>query len=138
MRLRRSVGSMRVEPRHYALLPCLDDDVSSWFWLGFGSQQAHGIKEVEPQAWPPGTRRAGPGDIDALLELVPLVSDFHALAPVFSGIELRENEAALRAMLSADLANEGLGQIVYERDGNVVASFEIVPVRAARCMGLSR
>jgi predicted N-acetyltransferase YhbS len=114
--------------RHYALVPLLDDQIEAWFRLSFGAQHAHGIKEVEAQAWPPGTRRAEQRDIEALIELSPLISDHQALAPVFSGIALDEDEDEVRAMLLADLANDELGELVYERDGRVVAAFEIVPV----------
>ncbi len=114
--------------RHYALVPALDDQVEAWFRLSFGAQQAHGIKEVGPQVWPPGTRRAEHRDIEALIELVPLVSDHQALAPVFSGIDLDEDANELHAMLVAEIANDELGELVYEMDGRVVASFELVPV----------
>ncbi|MDP9227371.1 MAG: GNAT family N-acetyltransferase [Actinomycetota bacterium] len=114
--------------RHYALVPGLDDHVGAWFRLSFGAQQAHGIKDVDPRVWPPGTRRAEHRDIEALVELAPLIFDHHALAPVFSGIDLAENADELRAMLAADIANNKLGELVFERDGRVVACFEIVPV----------
>jgi ribosomal protein S18 acetylase RimI-like enzyme len=114
--------------RHYALVPGLDDQVQAWFRLSFGAQQAHGIKEVEERVWPPGTRRAEQRDVEALMKLAPLISRHHALAPVFSGIEGDEDADALRAMLAEDIANDELGELVYERDGRVVASFEIVPV----------
>jgi GNAT superfamily N-acetyltransferase len=113
--------------RHYALVPALDDHVEAWFRLSFGAQQAHGIKEVDERAWPPGARRAEQRDIDALTELAPLISDHQSLAPVFSGIEWNEDADELRAMLAADLADDELGELVYERDGRIVASFEVVP-----------
>ena len=114
--------------RHYALVPRFDDHVGAWFRLSFGAQQAHGITEVGERLWPPGTRRAEDRDIEALVELAPLISRHHALAPVFSGIDLTEDADELRAMLTADIANDELGELVYERDGRVVASFEVVPV----------
>jgi len=114
--------------RHYALVPRLDDHVAAWFRLSFGTQQAHGIQEVDLREWPPGTRRAEHRDIEALIELAPLISHHHALAPVFSGIGWGEDAGELRAMLAADIANDELGELVYERDGRVVATFEIVPV----------
>jgi len=114
--------------RHYALVPALDDHVGAWFRLSFGAQHAHGIKEVDVRVWPPGTRRAERRDIEALVELVPLVDDHHALAPVFSGIDADEDADELRAMLAADIANDELGELVYEREGRVIAIFEIVPV----------
>jgi GNAT superfamily N-acetyltransferase len=114
--------------RHYALVPRLDDEVGAWFRLSFGAQQAHGIKEVDVLAWPPGTRRAEPNDLEALIELAPLVSDHHGIAPVFSGIDWDEDADELRAMLAACIANDEVGELVYERDGRVVAGFELFPV----------
>jgi len=115
--------------RHYALIPGLDDHVGAWFRLTFGAQQAHGIKEVGVQAWPPGTRRAEHRDIEALIELTRLLSDHQALAPVFSAIDHHGDADELRAMLAADIANDELGELVYERNGTVVAHFELVPVQ---------
>jgi GNAT superfamily N-acetyltransferase len=125
--------------RHYAQVPRLDDHVASWFRLSFGAQQAHGIMEVDDRKWPPGTRRAEPGDIEALIELAPLVSDHHELAPVFSGLHSDEEADELRATLLADIGNGELGEVVYERDGQVVANFEIVPAdRASMHRGLAQ
>ena len=117
--------------RHYALVPALDDQVGAWFRLSFRAQQAHGIKEVDDRMWPPGTRRAEHGDTEALIELVPLVSRHQALAPTFSGIDADEDEDELRAMLAEEISNDELGELVYERDGRVVAHFWIVPVEKA-------
>ena len=125
--------------RHYALVPALDDQVEAWFRLSFGAQQAHGIREVDARSWPPGARRAEQRDIEALIELAPLISDHHELAPVFSGIDLDEDADELRAMLAADIANDELGELVYEMDGRVVAGFEIVPVeKGSMHRGLAR
>jgi predicted N-acetyltransferase YhbS len=116
--------------RHYALVPALDDQLAPWFRLSFGAQHAHGIKEVDAQVWPAGTRRAEQRDIEALTELAPLIFDYQARAPVFSGIELHEDADELRAMIAADIANDELGELVYERDGRIVATFELVPVES--------
>jgi ribosomal protein S18 acetylase RimI-like enzyme len=83
---------------------------------------------VDERVWPPGARRAEHRDIEALIELTPLISRHHALAPVFSGIDRDEDADELRAMLAEDISNDELGELVYERDGRVVACFEIVPV----------
>ena len=125
--------------RHYALVPALDDQVEAWFRLSFGAQHAHGITEVDERAWPPGARRAEHRDIEALMELAPLVSDHQELAPVFSGIGGDEDADELRAMLAADIADEALGELVYEADGRVVASFELVAVeKGSMHRGLAR
>jgi predicted N-acetyltransferase YhbS len=84
---------------------------------------------VDEGMWPPGTRRAERRDIDALLELAPLISDHQALAPTFTGIDMDENEDELRAMLAEGIAKDEIGELVYERDGRVVASFEISAVQ---------
>ncbi len=114
--------------RHYALVPALDDQVGAWFRLSFGAQQAYGIKEVDAPVWPAGTRFAEPGDIEALIELAPLISDHQAVAPVFSGLDWDEPPDELHAVLAAEIVNDEIGELVYEQDGRVVASFEIAPV----------
>jgi GNAT superfamily N-acetyltransferase len=114
--------------RHYALVPHLDDQVGAWFRLGFGAQGAHGISEVDARAWPPGTRCAEPGDLEAMIEIAPLISEHQAAAPVFSGIDWNEPADELHAVLAAEIANDEVGELVYERHGRIVASFELAPV----------
>ena len=120
--------------RHYALVPHLEEHVAMWFRLSFGAQQAHGIKAVDQRPWPPGTRHAEPSDLEALIELAPLVSDHQALAPVFSGINRhdRQTDDELRTLIAAEIANDELGDLVFENGGRVVASFELAPVEMAR------
>ena len=119
--------------RHYALVPRLDDHLDAWFRLSFGAQQAHGIQAVAPRDWPPGARAAEPSDLEALVELAPLVSDHQARAPVFSGIteDDRMAEDELRTLIAAEIANDELGELVYEGGGRVVASFELAPAEMA-------
>ena len=123
--------------RHYALVPQLDEHVAAWFRLSFGAQQAHGITPVDLRTWPPGTRHAEPSDLQALIELAPLVSDHQALAPVFSGINQddRETEDELRTLIAAEIANDELGELVFENGGHVVASFELAPAEMAKMHG---
>jgi len=120
--------------RHYALVPQLDEHVAAWFRLSFGAQQAHGIKAVDQRPWPPGTRHAERSDLEALIELAPVVSDHQALAPVFSGINQddRQTDDELRTLIAAEIANDELGDLVFENGGRVVASFELAPVQMAR------
>jgi ribosomal protein S18 acetylase RimI-like enzyme len=119
--------------RHYALVPRLDEHLAAWFRLSFGAQQAHGIQAVDLRQWPTGTRRAEAWDLEALVELAPLVSDHQARAPVFSGITKDDRLAhdELRTLIAAEIANDELGELVYESGGRVVASFELAPVEKA-------
>ena len=73
-----------------------------------------------------GARSAG--DLEELAALSPLISDVQSAAPVFSGVEWNEDPDELRASLLADVANDELGELVFERDGRVVAAFELAPV----------
>jgi GNAT superfamily N-acetyltransferase len=125
--------------RHYAVVPALDDQTGAWFRLSFGAQQAHGITAVEARGWPPGTRRAGRDDLEALIALAPLVSDHHEIAPVFSGIGWDEPADELYAVIAAEIADDRVGELAYERDGQVVAGFELAPVeRASMHHGLAQ
>ena len=113
--------------RHYALVPYLDEQVGAWFRLSFGAQQAHGIKEVAAGAWPPGTRVAEPRDLEEMAEIAPLIWEHQTLAPVFSGLEWNEDPDDLRRVLAAEIVNDEVGELVYELDGRIVASFELAP-----------
>ena len=113
--------------RHHAVVPALEDQTDAWFRLGFGAQQAHGITSVAARAWPPDTRGADRDDLEALIALAPLVSDHHEAAPVFSGIGWDEPPDELYAVLAAEIADDQVGELVYERDGQLVAAFEVAP-----------
>jgi ribosomal protein S18 acetylase RimI-like enzyme len=114
--------------RHYAIVPAADDAlVTAWSRVSFGQQHAHGIREVPEAHWPEGVRLAEERDVDALVELSPLIVDHQALAPVF-GIGLpRETPEEIRKELLEDLANPDTGDLVAERDGHIVGAFQIVP-----------
>jgi ribosomal protein S18 acetylase RimI-like enzyme len=114
--------------RHYALVPAADDAlVTAWSRVSFGQQHAHGIRDVPETPWPDGVRLAEERDVDALVELSPLIVDHQALSPVF-GIGLpRETPEEIREELLEDLANPEIGDLVAERDGSIVGSFQIVP-----------
>jgi GNAT superfamily N-acetyltransferase len=114
--------------RHYAVVPAAADAlVTAWSRVSFGQQHAHGIREVPDVPWPDGVRLAEERDIDALVELSPLIVDHQALSPVF-GIGLpRETLEELRDEILEDLANPEFGDLVAERDGRIIGSFQIVP-----------
>lgn len=126
--------------RHYALVPASDPAVvEAWSRVGFGQQHAHGICEVPEGSWPEGVRPAEERDLDALVELTPLLPDHQSASPVFGGGLPQETEEELRAEMLEDLAKDELGVLVAERDGRIVGSFEVVPVELSSVhSGLAR
>jgi GNAT superfamily N-acetyltransferase len=114
-------------PRHYVVVPASDRALlDAWSRLSFGQQQALGIMEVPEASMPEGVRHAAASDIDALVELGPILPDHQSLSPVFSGGP-RETEEELRREIAEDLGNPEIGTLVAEADGRVVGSFVIVP-----------
>jgi ribosomal protein S18 acetylase RimI-like enzyme len=114
--------------RHYALVPATDPALlEAWSRVSFGQQHAYGIREVPDVVWPDGVRRAVEGDLDALVELAPLLQDHQSLAPVFGGGLPQETEEELRAGILEDLAKDELGDLVAEQDGRIVGALQIVP-----------
>jgi GNAT superfamily N-acetyltransferase len=114
---------------HYALVPAGGADaVRSWFRVGFGQQHAFGIREVPAGEWPQGVRLAEPRDVEALLELVPVLPEHQARSPVFAAGRPPDPADELRAGILEDLGKEEIGDLVAERDGRIVASFQLVPV----------
>ena len=126
--------------RHYALAPAWDAGLlEAWSRVGFGQQHAYGIREVPAATWPEGTRPAEERDVDALLELSPLISNHHATAPVFSRGPVAESLEEQRAEILEDLAKPEIGDIVFERDGRIVGSFQNVPAELSSVhTGLAR
>jgi ribosomal protein S18 acetylase RimI-like enzyme len=115
--------------RHYVVVPATDKElVDAWFRLSFGQMQAYGICKVPARPWPTGVRAAGPRDVEALLELVPLLGAHQRLAPVFSGQPDLYEAGELRAELEQDITSDEIGLLVAEDDGRVVGAFEVTPV----------
>src|SRR5439155_4318663 len=112
--------------RHYAVVPAADAAlVDAWFRLSFGQQQAHGISEVHAEPWPKGVRRAEPPDVDALVQLAPLLLEHQGLSPVFSSRPPWDPDW-LRAEIEQDIGSEELGSFVAEVDGRIVGNFEVM------------
>ena len=121
------------QPRHYVLAPAFDVALlDAWSRLGFGQQQAVGIREVRAEPWPQGVREARPDDLEALLALAPAISRVHAVSPVFSDNAARRIEEPdvekTRSMIEEDLAHEQIALLVSEVQGRVVGLFEVLPV----------
>jgi ribosomal protein S18 acetylase RimI-like enzyme len=110
------------------LVPATDRElVDAWFRLGFGAQQAHGIIEIPDATRPVSVREAREDDVDALVELAPLLQQHQWLSPVFSGAPL-PSEEQYRADIVEDLAREDICNLVLEADRRIVANFVVCPV----------
>ena len=115
--------------RHFVVVPAPDAPlVDAWFRLGFGQQQASGIREVPDEPWPDGARRTEPRDVEGLVELAPLLSRHQLHAPVFSGRSLDLDPEELRREIEADLGSGTAGSLVAELDCRIVGNFEVRPV----------
>ena len=118
--------------RHYVVVPATDGALlDAWFRLGFGQQQAYGIREVTPEPWSEGVRPAEPRDVDAIVELAPLLGGHQVLSPVFSGLPPQFDRDELRVEVEKDIASDELGSFVVEVDGRIVGNFELAPVERA-------
>jgi GNAT superfamily N-acetyltransferase len=114
--------------RHYAMVPASDAElVRSWSRLSFGQQHAHGILEIPDVPWPDGVRLAEERDVDALVELGPLLQDHQAQSPVFARGFQVESIEELRTEILEDLAKPEVGDLVAERDGRIVGAFQLCP-----------
>jgi GNAT superfamily N-acetyltransferase len=126
--------------RQYVLVPATDGElIDAWFRLSFGAQHAHGIREVPADAaFPPGVREATEDDVEAMIELSPLLARHQALAPVFGG-HREYTEEEIREDIAEDLASAEAGNLLAEVDGRVVANFAVVPATATKMhTGLTR
>jgi ribosomal protein S18 acetylase RimI-like enzyme len=116
---------------HYAIVPATDAAlVDAWFRLGFGAQQAHGIVEIADVAWPSSVREAREDDVEALVELAPLLTEHQHLSPVF-GPARRWSDDDIRKEVLEDLAREDVGNLVVEVDGRLVANFVVCSIELA-------
>ena len=126
--------------RQYVITPASDGEaLDSWHRLSFGHQHAMGIREIPDVPWPEGIRLAEERDLDALIDLSPLLVEYQAEAPVF-GIGLpREDPDEIRTELLADLARADIGDLVAEQNGDIVGAFQLAPVEESSThAGLAR
>ena len=124
---------------HYVLVPASDGPLlDAWFRLGFGAQHAHGLIEIPEREWPRGVREATEDDIDALVEIGPLLSRHQRSSPVFTSVPEQSAED-VRADVLDDFATEGVANLVYEHDGRIVADFFVCPLELSDAhSGLAR
>jgi len=124
---------------HYVLVPATDPSVvDAWFRLGFGAQQAHGIIDIPEREWPAGVREATEDDIEAMVEIGPLLSRHQGQSPVFSSVP-EQTADEVRADVLDDFSLEGVANLVYEADGRIVGDFFVCPLELSSAhAGLAR
>jgi ribosomal protein S18 acetylase RimI-like enzyme len=116
--------------RHYALLPADGAAlVDAWFRVGFGQQQAHGLREVPPQTEvriPEGfeIREPREEDIEALLAVDLALPVHQRSSPVFSGQPL-PSEDEIRDEWHSTLAGSDEKVLIGYRDGLPVACWSL-------------
>lgn len=104
--------------RHYAVVPAVAAQLDVWYRLGFGQQQAIGVRELpDGQPWPEGIREAGPGDVETLVDLAPLISDHVTAAPAFALGPPDWDEDELRRLILADLAAHDATVLMADDEG---------------------
>jgi GNAT superfamily N-acetyltransferase len=113
---------------HYTLVPATDSSlIDAWFHLGFGAQQAHGISDLPEREWPAGVREATENDVEALVEIGPFLSRHQTRSPVFSSVP-EQTADEVRADVLDDFSMEGVANLVYESDGQIVGDFFVCPL----------
>src|SRR5207248_11350846 len=114
---------------HYAVVPATEAElVDAWFRLGFGQQQAYGIRELPEVEWPAGVREAEDRDVEALIALAPELSAHQRRAPVFSGPPSDdEDEEELRREILGEIASDDVVNLVAVQNGRIVGNFFVCP-----------
>ncbi len=119
--------------RHYVLVPAGDPAlVEAWFRLGFGQQQAHGIREVPAHTetnLPDGFEIRAPrlDEVDELTQLDLALPTHQRAAPVFSSRPLPSREE-LRQEWEDTLSRDEEEVFIGYRNGSPVACWSFVPV----------
>jgi GNAT superfamily N-acetyltransferase len=111
---------------HYVLTPAHDRELlDAWSRLGFGQQQAHGVRAVptERPTPPPAVtiRRADAADVEVLARLDLSLPEHQALSPVFSAGVVPTYEESL-ADWKRDLDDPAYANFVAEVEGQVIGS----------------
>ena len=120
----------RGRTRHYVLVPTADPAlVDAWFRLGFGQQQAHGIREVPARAQqvPPNGLEIRPpavDEIDSFVELDLALPRHQRGSPVFSDRPL-PTEEEIRGEWLDTLSKDEEDVLVAFRDGKPLAVWSV-------------
>jgi GNAT superfamily N-acetyltransferase len=110
----------------YVLAPASDAGLlDAWYRLAFGQQQAHALRPLATEPFPPPAkvtvRRARRADISALARLEVELPRHQGLAPTFSAGTVSTYEENL-AEWESDFDNPTFTPFVAEVDGEVVGS----------------
>jgi ribosomal protein S18 acetylase RimI-like enzyme len=116
--------------RHYSLVPAADEGlVGAWFRLGFGQQQAHGVRDTADGAvdLPDGfeIREPREEDVEALLAVDLALPTHQRKSPVFSEQPLPTEEAVREEWHSTLAGNEEKILIGFQ-NGEPVAVWSVV------------
>jgi ribosomal protein S18 acetylase RimI-like enzyme len=117
--------------RHYALVPSTDEPlVAAWFRLGFGHQQAHGLRELPSRTEvrvPEGfeIREPREEDIEELLGIDLALPLHQRSSPVFSELPLPTEDEVREEWRSTIEGNEEKVLIGF-RDGRPVACWSVI------------
>jgi ribosomal protein S18 acetylase RimI-like enzyme len=122
--------------RHYALVPAGDPAlVDAWFRLGFGQQQAHGVRETARlDGTPPDgfeIRDPDPDEVEQLIDLDLALPRHQRNSPVFSGVSLPTREESRAEWISTLAAGEET-ILIGAREGRPVACWAIVPIERSK------
>ena len=116
--------------RHYALVPSTDAElVDAWFRLGFGQQQAHGIREVSANdvRVPEGFEIRAPReeDIEALIAIDIVLPAHMRSSPIFSEHPFPTDEALRQGWRSTLAGDEKETVLIGTLAGRPVACWSI-------------
>jgi ribosomal protein S18 acetylase RimI-like enzyme len=129
---------------HYVLVPAFDDAlVNSWFRLGFGQQQGHGVREVSAGTavqLPAGLeiRKPTADDVDSLVRVDLALPKHHRTSPVFSTRPI-PTEQESRDEWARTLAGNEEEVLIGCLDGKPVAAWSLDDgTRSSYFKGLAR
>ena len=122
--------------RHYVLVPATDRElVDAWFRLGFGQQQAHGVREVSGSDEPrlrEGFEIRAPReeDVEALIAVDLALPTHQRSSPVFSGLPLPSDDE-VRSEWHSTLAGDEETVLIGLREGRPVAVWSFSPAKSS-------
>jgi ribosomal protein S18 acetylase RimI-like enzyme len=125
--------------RHYVVAPASDAPLlDAWNRLSFGRQHALATREIPEVEWPAGVRLANRLDLDAIVDIAPVLADHQDGSPVFGKVP-RETDEELRNGVAEDLGSPELANVIAELDGSAVGFLQIAPTeQSSTHAGLAR